>query len=415
MIFTPLTVNSDQLNKILNDERLNGAVVSAYICEANGKVLFERDSNRHVMPASNQKLFTASFALSTLGPDYRPKTLFWTQHHQLFIRTEGTPMASSQDHLELAKRLGHRYHQVNLSESYAPGIPDSWEIDDLPFYYAAAIDAFTMDRGTFELWNKHGKLEFRPRNYGVIVEQEDANQPVQVRYDPLTRKLKVLGKLDANSEEKIETLTIPEPDRATASLYGKFVVKNDALPTKKPELIFEDKSLKEAIAACLPPSDNNLAESLLLMASASKKPFKDPTRPYDEARDMLTQYLTQTVGIAPKDIRIFDGSGMSRHNFATTRALGKLLSWNLSQSTAGLWQKSLATPSTGTLRHRLKGLHFAGKTGSLDMVSSLSGYLYLDNGQILVLSLVMNGFDPHVRGIQEIQDNFVKTLSETTR
>jgi D-alanyl-D-alanine carboxypeptidase/D-alanyl-D-alanine-endopeptidase (penicillin-binding protein 4) len=155
------------------------------------------------------------------------------------------------------------------------------------------------------------------------------------------------------------------------------------------------------VRACLAPSDNNVAEHLLLMAGS--KPNDD----YPAARRALTEFLEGTVGTPPFDIIPYDGSGLSRHNLVTARALARLLAWCDAQPTSDLWRASLALPGQpGTLRNRLAGVNFAGKTGSLNHVSSLSGYV----GDRTVV-IMMNHFRGSAEAAREIQDAIVRRVA----
>ena len=77
--------------------------------------------------------------------------------------------------------------------------------------------------------------------------------------------------------------------------------------------------------ACLPPSDNNIAEHLFLLGAKAQGAFT--TDPYPTARERMTAFMTGTVGVKKDDFRIYDGSGMSRHNLVTVRGIAQLLAW----------------------------------------------------------------------------------------
>jgi D-alanyl-D-alanine carboxypeptidase/D-alanyl-D-alanine-endopeptidase (penicillin-binding protein 4) len=400
-----------QLDSILSDPKLNGAIVSATVCRADGSIIYEKNSATHVVPASNEKLFSAAFALNALGPDFRPQTLIWKQPNRTYIQTTGDPLMSygqlvgARDRLRLDRRLS-----VSVNEPYAPEIPSTWEHDDLSNKYAAPVAAFTVDKGSFELWWKKGRLVAQPFGYGVQFFRAGGDGAPKVQYDPFLKRAFVFGKMPA-TDKRLDTLAIPNPDREAAFLLGKgFLRTADPAPNTPPCLVLTGKPLREIVAACLPVSDNNIAENLLLMAARSQGELGDD--PYAVARTRLTDFLTHVVGIDPEDVKPYDGSGLSRHNFLTTRAIAKLLCWAQAQPTSDAWNASLARPGMpGTLSKRLVGIDFRGKTGTLDMVVALSGYVRHKSGDGLVASMIVNQFGCSSNDVQNIEEAFMRAVA----
>jgi D-alanyl-D-alanine carboxypeptidase/D-alanyl-D-alanine-endopeptidase (penicillin-binding protein 4) len=63
---------STRLNTVLAHPGLQGAKVAALVTRADdGRVLFERDADQLLMPASNLKILTALAAVATFGPTHR--------------------------------------------------------------------------------------------------------------------------------------------------------------------------------------------------------------------------------------------------------------------------------------------------------------------------------------------------------
>lgn len=399
-----LVVAQTRLDQILSDPRLNGSVVSATITDLDGHVLYDHNGAQRVVPASNQKLLSNAFALYALGANYKPQTKFWKRGDDLIIQSDGDPLMTYRKLQDAAAQLRtNDWTQVFLREAYAPGIPDSWEIDDLPNKYAAPITAFTVDRGGFELWNENGRLALRPSSYGVRIEAQKSAAPF-LRYDPFTRRVTYSGQYPAKTE-RLDTLALPRPDEAAASIFGHLRGGVDKLPDGPPTLVVDGSTIADTLAECLPPSDNNVAEHLLLMGASKAGPLG--VSPYPLARQRLEAFLVNVVGIDKQQIHVFDGSGMSRHDLVTTQAIAKLLVWAAKQDTAPWWRHALAYPGKGTLANRLRGLAFQGKTGSLDMVVALSGYVRSASGDDVVVSVILNDFLCSESDARSIADAFV--------
>jgi D-alanyl-D-alanine carboxypeptidase/D-alanyl-D-alanine-endopeptidase (penicillin-binding protein 4) len=110
----------------------------------------------------------------------------------------------------------------------------------------------------------------------------------------------------------------------------------------------------------------------------------------------VKSFLT-SIGVPADGIIQYDGSGLSRHNLITPSAVVQLYTHMAKQSKySQAWRDSLTIGGVdGTLRNRFKGTAAAGnirgKTGTIDQVSALSGYLTTAGGEQLVLSIVVNG------------------------
>ena len=403
-----LSLRSD-LTQILNDPALNGANVTAQVSTLDGKVLFTRNPGQRVMPASNQKLFSTSFACYTLGVDYRPKTRFWKSADSVTIDSPGDPLMTDTQLEQAAKALGAGTGSVKVRQAYRPGYPESWEWDDFPNRYAASVAAFSCNQGGFEMWAENGSPMLLPRAYGVKIDVQPGDQRAHVVYDPRTSRALVIG-LVPQAKTKLDTLAIPKPDVAAASYFGSDFQSVETVPEQAPDLVITGKSMPDMLAACLKPSDNLIAENLLMMAATKDGRIQDP---YPSAKAKLTKFLTDVVGIDSHDFHVTDGSGMSRHNMVTTREIVKLLIWAHRQPTSAVWHASLDSPSDGTLKNRLKGINFEGKTGTLDMVVALSGYVHTKHGKTLVMSVIANNFSCGSDTVRGIVDSFTRKLAET--
>jgi len=92
-----------------------------------------------------------------------------------------------------------------------------------------------------------------------------------------------------------------------------------------------------------------------------------------------------------------DGCGLSRHDLITPSAVVQLYIYMAKQSKyAQAWRDALTIAGVdGTLRNRFKGTPGAGnvrgKTGTIDQVSALSGYLTTVGGEPVAFSVVVNG------------------------
>ena len=101
------------------------------------------------------------------------------------------------------------------------------------------------------------------------------------------------------------------------------------------------------------------------------------------------------MGIAPDDVMQTDGSGLSRHDLVTPRAVVALLQFARKQPWFAPYFASLPVAGVdGTLENSLKNTEAAGrihaKTGSVEHVRTRSGYAETPNGRKLIFSFLAN-------------------------
>ena len=104
-------------------------------------------------------------------------------------------------------------------------------------------------------------------------------------------------------------------------------------------------------------SENLHAELMLLLAAHEKV----GATTYEEAEKFATDFF-RTAGIADGDVALSDGSGLSRRDLVTPRAIVQLLSYAATQSWGELYRSSLPVAGEdGTLAERMKNTPAAGR------------------------------------------------------
>ncbi len=137
------------------------------------------------------------------------------------------------------------------------------------------------------------------------------------------------------------------------------------------------------------------------------------------AMEILEQQL-QDWGIDVHDVRLVDGSGLSRLNMVTPRSIVKLLQVARTRPWFDAFKNSLPIAGKdGTLRTRFQGTAAEGrvfaKTGFIGSVVALSGYIQRRDGTELVFSVLVNHYDAAARQVQSAVDRFVTSLVEGER
>jgi serine-type D-Ala-D-Ala carboxypeptidase/endopeptidase (penicillin-binding protein 4) len=392
----------------LDDVKLKGALVAAMVTDMDGKVLYQRNADLRVMPASNQKLLSCAFALAKKG-EARPVTQFWFGEGAVTVAAEGDPTLSIDQFKSFQDRISPlSVSKVRLWQAYQSERPDTWQIGDAPNRYGPAVHAFSIDRAGFELWITPKGADFRPHRPVFDRLETDFDKGSFVAYySPLASFMRLTGELP-RTEKKIDTYSDPHPAQtACANLIGVEKPDIEVLkdrPDTAPDAEITGPPMSELIKLCLQPSDNLIAEHLLMHGAGVGS--------HRIATQNLSKWLESTVGWEPKSYNVADGSGLSRKNNVTTRNIAKLLKWSHQQPTKNVWMKALAAGGQkGTLANRLKTVGFVGKTGTLDMVSALSGYVKCSNGQTKIVSVVLNHYGCSTGEAQQIIDRFIENVS----
>ncbi|HEX6279100.1 MAG TPA: D-alanyl-D-alanine carboxypeptidase/D-alanyl-D-alanine-endopeptidase, partial [Pyrinomonadaceae bacterium] len=178
-----------------------------------------------------------------------------------------------------------------------------------------------------------------------------------------------------------------------------------SLPTGVELLKLESAPLSVIAAQTMKPSQNMYTETLLWTLGEHERNSTiapgggAPVSTADSAElgiASVKKFLTG-IGVAPDGIVQYDGSGLSRHNLITPSAVVQLYTYMAKQSRhSKAWRDSLTIGGVdGTLRNRFRGTrannNVRGKTGTIDQVSALSGYVTTAAGEELVFSMVVNG------------------------
>jgi D-alanyl-D-alanine carboxypeptidase/D-alanyl-D-alanine-endopeptidase (penicillin-binding protein 4) len=416
-----------------------------------GDTLYERNADQYFLPASNMKLFTTALALAKLGPDYRFHTTLETRgtvsaegtlSGDLYLVGRGDPNLSNRKFpyelreefdgppekalAELADALVKTgvkeiTGDVIGDDSYFPREPyaDGWEIGDIVWEYGAAISALVVDDNTVTLTLTPGELAGEPVHAVVApatpdftVDNEVVTSAANVKSDlTLTREpgaklVVVRGTMPANGTPRKLVLALREPAEHAAALLARLLGDRGVKIAGTPRALHTPATSAEPQRAVLaehvsvPLGDSvklvnkisqNLHTEVLLRAAARKAGVW--ATPDDLMKFPADFYAA--AGIAAGDVVQTDGSGLSRHDLVTPRALVTLLLYARDQSWFPSYYASLPVAGVdGTLEPVLKNTVAAGrihaKTGSVEHVRTRSGFAETPGGRTLIFSFLSN-------------------------
>ncbi len=405
-------------------------------------------------PASTIKLLTTLVALDILGPAYRWRTDVFAQGElqdgrldgNLLIKGHGDPFLVTERVWQLLRDIRHA-GIYEISGDLL--IDDSWfEIGD--------YDPAAFDRQPLRAYNVAPNALLM--NFNVVryrFEPDHATNVVNILLDPALDNLRVDNRLSlapgrcrgyqrgititANKSLDEVTLSGRFPsrceqysmDRSTLShndyVYGLFrmlwldsggifeggwrnVVADDSL---QPILSFESLSLSEIIARLNKHSNNVMARHLLftLAAEVNGAPGSEAS-----GKQVLAKWLADN-GLESDDIVIDNGAGLSRNTRITAKHMSALLEFAWRQPYMPEYLASLSLSGLdGTLEERFEDNGLAGiahlKTGSLDHVAAIAGYLQSRSGRRFAIVVLQNYRDIHRGPGEEVQEALLRWLHE---
>ena len=425
-----------------------GAVV---LRAGDGQVLYAREADRRLMPASNRKLFTSAAALEVLGDGFTFKTealatskpdTDGTLHGDLCLRGVGDSLLSPDDMEEMAKEVAaagvKRVEGRIIGDGgYFTGSPygEGWSWDDLPYYYAAQVAGLEVSRGVLAVHVTAGAAVGDPVR--VTVDQPTAYLPLVVTATtgdksaandcdisrPSGKNLLVVTGTVPLGGKADGLVTVEDPACYAATVFKETLARhgvsvtgpavNGAQPEAATVLLGSHTSvpLSLYIARMNKPSDNLLAESLVRTLGA----VKGKAGTYGAGHAVETSFF-KSLGLDTAAIDLVDGSGLSRFDLVTPRAVTDLLRAMHGKPDWSAYYDSLPIAGVdGSLRNRMKGTPAAGnvhaKTGSLGGVSSLSGYVTGTGGGLYTFSLLMNNYPGSEADVHAAQDRFAVALA----
>ncbi len=411
---------------------------------AGGKTLVTSRAQEFFVPASNQKILTAVFALENFGKDYVFETKFRrTDRGALHVESGGDPSLSRSfrkgeaffkpvfDAAKKAGILGFPGGLILDLESWpGPTRPRTWPLRHFNFAYAPPTAGYVVEGGCF--WVRlEPKLAPKSGLCGVFLEPGGIQLPIRGRIRltedrkkggrPIValdqKGLRLKGSFYSRARSVSFRLPVPDPVKAYRQVL-RFQAKKAGLsmgkgeqsgpvPPVKPFAVLRSP-LIPILNQLLTQSDNFLAE-MLLRALAYKKTGKGSL---EAGRTLLQKrFHSKGKGFAA------DGSGLSEKNRVSPAELGALLRKTGMGPFAKVFRRALPLGGvSGTLKRRFRG-HLRGqvraKTGTLRSASALSGYLLAKGRKALVFVILMNATKKTLSGrtARKLQDQIVTELA----
>ena len=384
--------------------------------------IVQHNANKYFIPASTTKLFTFYAGLKILGS--RPTTQipalqYLIRRDSIILFGTGNPTLL---HPEFASPiildfLKSRNEKIYLSDTNWKDahFGEGWSWDDYNEYYATEKSALPI-YGNYATFSANSEKQI----FAVPVAFKSFLREDTRLGDGLIVQRKIssndfsysLKKVDKPQMQEVPFVTSTELAAKLLSDTLKKEVRYISYPYKKAELStllgFQADSLYRRM---LQPSDNFLAEQIMLMCSSQLGEGKLNVQLAIEY--MLKNHLNDLTDTP----RWVDGSGLSRMNLFSPRSQVELLLKMYKEVATDqegeqrLFNLLAIGGKAGTIRNLFKNYPpfvFA-KTGSLGNTACLSGYLITRSGKRLTFAFMNNHF---MQPISAVRAEMERILTE---
>ena len=358
--------------------------------------IFKVNHSMSMIPASNTKLFTTAVALSNLGGDFNISTKIFTDdfdindgviNGNIYIKGFGNSTFSQYDLEKMveeikAKGINKITGKIIGDDTYFDDVykRDDWIADETANVKLPPISAITLDRNRKITQKRRGR---RIRTSVIAVENPPLNAASNLR-----------SKLIANGIKVEKSPLVGETPEQTLLLSESGI------------------QLRELIKLINKHSDNFLAEGLFKTIGAEASQVQGNAFYSTQA---ILDFI-ENNGIYLTGTAVVDGSGISRFDQITPGAIVGLLEiMYFDINNYNDFYNSLSIAGVdGTLKHRMTGTlaenNFHGKTGSLNGVTSLAGYLKTRVNDDLIVSIIFEYQQGGSEYYKSIADDIIKLL-----
>jgi serine-type D-Ala-D-Ala carboxypeptidase/endopeptidase (penicillin-binding protein 4) len=442
----------------------------------HGDTLYAQGAYDRLAPASNMKLFTTAAALYYLGPDFRWNTFLMATgplrdgvlEGDLVLYGTGDPTFSARfgssqavwtafaDTLE-ARGVRHIRGDIVGDGSYfeGSGVGEGWQHSYMNAAYAASAGALSYADNVATLqispasqagWRPTVKLV--PGGEGIAVVNQATTvgsgttriQAARVAYDgPIV----IRGQIARGSAPLTRSVPVSDPERFAAAIFREVLERRGiAISGTLRSAQTAQESPVTGRSVFAPALDSR--EPVRVLAVHTSPPVIQVLDIINKrSHNLMSEQVLRTIGRvatgegsvlggrraiehmmrteghpAPGEIEIYDGSGLSILNRSSARGIVSLLAV---MAESPMWNHYWETlPEAGTsvgLRrmHRTAAEgNLRAKTGTIDRVSALSGYVRSADGERLAFSIISNNV-PSTWMAKRVEDAIGARLADFDR
>ncbi len=415
-----------------------------------GEIVYSHGAEELLNPASNVKLFTGAAAVAKLGPEYRYETEFYTDApirggkvRTLYVRGKGDPTITTERLYGIVAELSRtglkEISEIVIDESWfdTDRVPAGYDQEKSDRAYAAPPGAVSLNWNAVGIYVRPGEkpgdkaiVEVEPPSDFFVIESEvrtDGRKGPRVSVGTEVaprdqQKIVARGAIGVNAPTFNAWRKIDNPPMyfgqtlkqmlgmRGVKVKGRVRLATAPIPRDARLLhVSQSETLDVIIKRLNKVSSNFVAEQLIKTLGAE---VKGAPGTHAKGIEVVEEFLAREVGIARGTYVMRNGSGLNDANRFSASQVNRLLLYSMAtMPTMPEFLSSLGIAGKdGTLRWRFEGSDAVGrlraKTGTLENVSALSGYVVAVGGEQFAFSIMANDYPgragPVVRGLDAI-------------
>jgi D-alanyl-D-alanine carboxypeptidase/D-alanyl-D-alanine-endopeptidase (penicillin-binding protein 4) len=454
------------IRQVLDDKLLARAAVGIDVVRMGKSAddvttVYDANPTLPLVPASNLKVVTTSAALERLGADFKFRTLLLYHNGDLVLVGDGDPTFGD---AELLKKVG--WDVDTVFKTWAAGlarkrllsardllVDDSvfddeflhpnWPADQTQKRYVAEIAGLNLNANCIDVY-------VRPAGFGKLVDfwtdpstayvtiknscVGGGDNSVWLSRQPGTNDLVLRGDARSANDVPVSVTVHDPPLYAGAVLAESLKAAGIALSGQ----IKRDRTMRDAYLKAVAANDRSwilLAVHETPLTSVIDRANKDSMNLYAEclckrlgfARYGQGGWRTGTAAVGDflnslqipaSQYTLDDGCGLSKNNAVSAHLMVAVLTHDYFSANSAPWMASLAIAGEdGTLAERFHGSDLRGrviaKTGFVNGVSCLSGYLHAKDDNWYCFSILFNGIpEGSNSGAKILQERIVRAIDQ---
>lgn len=377
-------------SELLHRTPMEQAHVGICIYEpATGKYWYQYQDHKFFTPASNMKIFSLYTGLKLLG-DSLPAARYYENDTALFVKGMGDPSFlhpefAYQPLLQLLLQTNKKIYLVpgvDMNQRYGSG----WAWNDYADDYQPELNEWPMYGNVARIRHRGDSNSIVPATFDLDITVDDTlSEAIPTRderhnffflkYNPRSKEI-------INAEVPFITGSVTDlRQRLEDTLHKR--VGLAVTPPKVKFNILRSIPVDSLFVPMMHRSDNFYAEQTLMMASSL---LWDTI----SSEKMIDYLLANDLKGLPDSPQWKDGSGLSRYNLFSPADFVAVLQLMQQQFPKERLWEILPTGGKGTLRNYYQQQFVHAKTGTINGVVTLSGYLVTKKNKQLVFSVLVN-------------------------
>ena len=450
---------AEALAPIGQDRLFRTAKVGLHVVDAlTGEELYDKGGDEQFYPASTMKVVTAAAALDALGPAYRFTTdvrrngkidgrgVLWGDLH---VRGGGDPTLVVERLWKLVYDLRVQgitkvtgdvvFDESFLGPTYelpAWGKPEDLERGPPYFSYQGSLSlnfntvalviapgAEVDDEARVYLETPAGDYVKVESTVTTVATSSSTRIEVERSLEDGQVAFALSGRIKSGATPRKIYRTIVDPTahfmaafkemmkRHEINVTGRFR-RGEVPPSTRPVAQLRSPPLASILMDMNKFSNNHMAESVLRAMGAVVKGSPGTS---DKGLEVVSEYLDR-IGVPRGEYKVVNGSGLSRQGWLRPSHLTRILVDMASNPQVGHeFRASLAIAGLdGTLWRRLRDEpnRLRGKTGTIDGVHCLVGYVEGGDGRLYAFAFFANGLRAGSRPVRSLHDRMARRLFE---